>query len=251
MKRSTISLIVVLLLIVGKTSAQSAVDHSLFDDVLSEYVDDEGWVNYTALAENRDQLDQYLSLLRSNHPKDDWTDNEKIAYWINAYNAFTLELILKHYPLKGIKDIGSWVQIPFVNTPWDIKFITIGEKEYDLNNIEHDILRKEFNEPRIHFAIVCASYSCPRLAREAYKAETLDAQLKSAAIDFLNDPRKNTIDPQKPKISKIFSWFGGDFKKETTLIEFLNRYVHTPINEDADVSFRDYDWGLNDQKTQS
>ena len=230
-------------------SAQSIVSHDLFTEILQQYVNEDGWVDYRGLGENRKKLDDYLSILKRNHPEENWDREMKLAYWINAYNAFTLHLILEKYPIESIKDIGSWIQIPFVNTPWDIKFIEIEDNVYDLNNIEHDILRKDFDEPRIHFAIVCASYSCPRLNRTAYTAERIEQQLEAAAYDFLNDPRKNKLSTTAPQISKIFSWFGGDFKKGSSLIEFVNRYADMQIDKDADISYLDYNWALNDQQT--
>ena len=228
---------------------QPHVDHSGFTNVLQRHVDSDGWVDYSGLAKNPAGLNEYLDQLRSNPPIAQWSREEKLAYWINAYNAFTLHLIIVKYPVESIKDIGSWFQIPFVNTPWDIKFIEIADEVYDLNNIEHDILRKDFDEPRIHFAIVCASYSCPRLSPRAFEAATLEQQLDDAAKDFLNDPRKNVISATEPRVSKIFSWFGGDFKKKTTLREYLNQYSEVEIKEDADIEFLEYDWRLNDQKT--
>ncbi len=246
MKNLSCSILIALSL---QATGQVKVSHKLFAEVLQEHVDEKGWVNYAALKSNRLKLDSYLNILKKNHPNDSWSKNEQLAYWINAYNAFTLQLIIENYPVETIKDIGSWIQIPFVNTPWDISFIEIGDRTYDLNNIEHDILREEFDEPRIHFAIVCASYSCPRLTREAYTADKIDEQLKAAAIDFLNDPRKNKIDANNPEVSKIFSWFGGDFKKQTSLTEFINQYSKVQIERDADMAFMDYDWRLNDQKT--
>ena len=107
--------------------------------------------------------------LRKGHPNDKhWTETEQLAYWINAYNAFTVELILDHYPVASIRDIKEGV--PFINSVWDIDFIKIEGKTYSLNDIEHRILRREFDEPRIHFAIVCASISCPKLRNEAFEA---------------------------------------------------------------------------------
>ncbi len=241
-----------LLIVVGfnLTGADSApISHKLLDEILRRYVSEKGWIDYRGLKDDPQQLQEYLDLLSNNHPNDSWSRNEQLAYWINAYNAFTLSLIIEKYPVESIKDIGSWIQIPFVNTPWDIKFIEIGDKTYDLNNIEHDILRSEFEEPRIHFAIVCASYSCPRLSRQAYTAKNLDAQLNAAARDFLNDPGKNIIDAIKPRVSKIFSWFGGDFKKKTSLREYINQYADVKIKSEAKISFLEYDWRLNDQKT--
>lgn len=217
--------------------------------MLKEFVNDQGWVDYTGLGQKRDRLDNYLHILRNNHPADGWSSEEQISYWINAYNAFTLQLILDNYPAESINNIGSWLQIPFVNTPWDIEFIEIEGIKYDLNNIEHDILRGEFEEPRIHFAIVCASYSCPKLGRSAYFPETIDQQLEAAAIDFINDKRKNQIATNGVSVSKIFSWFEADFKKQTTLREFINKYSKIQISKDSDIGFQEYNWELNDQAT--
>ncbi|MEQ9423134.1 MAG: DUF547 domain-containing protein [Cyclobacteriaceae bacterium] len=245
MKKIALLLSLVLML----ESARAQVSHQLFDEILKTYVNENGWVDYKKLKANRSQLTEYLNVLKNHHPEETWSRNEKLAYWINAYNAFTLELIVEKYPVESIKDIGSWLQIPFVNTPWDIKFIEISDEKYDLNNIEHDILRDELNEPRIHFAIVCASYSCPKLSRDAFVPEKIQEQLDVAAVSFLNDPKRNQMDKQNPKVSKIFSWFGGDFKKETSLIGYLNKYSNVKISEGADVDFLDYDWRLNDQAT--
>ena len=107
-------------------------------------------------------------------------------------------------------------------------------------------MRKDFEEPRIHFAVNCASYSCPVLRAEAFKAEKIDQQLDEQARAFINDPKRNKITKANPQVSKIFSWFGGDFKEGQTLIQFLNKYAKVKINEDADVDFMDYEWSLND-----
>jgi len=221
------------------------ISHEQFNKLLKNHVKG-GKVNYAGFQKDSIQFSQYLDLLRDNPPnKTHWSKNETLAYWINAYNAFTIQLILDHYPLKSIKDIGSKIQIPFVNTPWDIKFIDIAGEKYDLNNIEHNILRKNFNEPRIHFAIVCASYSCPNLRREAYQGDKLDIQLTNQVKEFLNDSTKNRITKGQINISKIFSWFKGDFTKLGSLIDFLNKYSKTKIGEDAEVSYMEYDWSLN------
>ncbi|MEQ6121152.1 DUF547 domain-containing protein [Reichenbachiella sp. MALMAid0571] len=224
-------------------------DHEIFDKLLGKYVDKEGNVNYKGFLDEKSKLELYLKVLNENPPDvATWPQDDQIAFWINAYNAFTLKLIIDNYPIKSIKDIGSKLQIPFVNTPWDIKFIKIGGEEYDLNNIEHNILRKTFDEPRIHFAIVCASFSCPKLRPEAYTGEKLDAQLTQQAKSFLADTNKNQITETGIKISKIFSWFKGDFTKNETLIDFLNKYAPVMITPDADVSYLKYDWSLNEQK---
>ena len=130
---------------------------------------------------------------------------------------------------------------------WDIKFIEINGKKLDLNNIEHSILRKKFDEPRIHFAINCASFSCPKLRREAYEAHQLNAQLQEQAVDFINDPQRNIIKEDQVEISKIFSWFKGDFTKDGSLKDFLNQYAKITIDEDVKISHLTYDWSLNDK----
>src|SRR5688572_6814246 len=159
-------------------AAQSkAPSHEAFTRLLKKHVSNQGKVNYSGFIKDSVELSAYLNTLRKNPPAKSWSREEHIAYWINAYNAFTIELIIKYYPVKSIKDIGSSIQIPFVNTPWDIKFIQIGKDKLDLNNIEHGILRKRFFDPRLHMVLVCASKSCPILLNEAYEAKTLDSQL--------------------------------------------------------------------------
>ena len=227
---------------------QSGVSHDSFDKLLQKYVDDNGMVNYKGLKSDRTQLKSYLSILENNAPQKSWTRDQKLTYWINAYNAYTLDLILEHYPVKSIKDIGSTIKIPFVSTAWDVKFINIGGQEYDLNNIEHGIIRKEFDEPRIHFALVCAAVSCPKLQNRAYLPEKLDEQLTKAAEEFLANPSKNSFKgSNKATLSKLFNWYGGDFKKNGTLIEYLNKYSPTKLDKNAKIAWMDYNWDLNEQ----
>jgi len=228
-------------------SDSEPINHDSWNSLLQKHVDKEGWVDYDGFAGDQAELNAYLELLRQNHPtKEKWTSDERLAYWINAYNAFTVQLILNHAPINSIKDIAG--SIPFVNSPWDIRFISIEGNNYDLNNIEHNILRKEFMEPRIHFAINCASASCPLLLNEAFVAHKIEAQLETAAIAFVNDSNRNKISPDVIEISKIFSWFKGDFTKDSSLIDFLNKYSETKINEKAKIEHLDYDWSLNQQK---
>lgn len=241
-----ISLLLCLLLSGIFLLAQKAPSHQQWDKLLKEYVTTDGRVNYKSLQKDKASLDDYLKTLSNNAPQSSWSENEKKAYWINAYNAFTISLVLQHYPVKSIKDIGG--SIYKINTAWDIKFITIGGKKYDLNNIEHRILRKEFDDPRIHFAIVCASMSCPLLRNEAYTATELNVQLESAGKAFLNDKTKNSITAGKAQLSKYFSWYKGDFTKKGTLIEFINKYSQIKLNENAKIDYLDYNWSLNEQQ---
>jgi hypothetical protein len=226
-----------------KMSDSTPVSHDLWTSLLREYVSPEGWVDYPGFLKDSARLNQYLRLLSTAHPNDkNWSKDEQLAYWINAYNAFTVKLIVDHYPVASIKDIKNG--IPFVNTVWDIKFINIEGYQYDLNNIEHGIIRKYFDEPRIHFAINCASVSCPKLLNEAYTADRLEEQLTAAAKGFLTDPVRNDLSTYQ--VSSIFSWFRGDFKKKSgSLISFINQYAPQPLPENASLSFLDYNWELN------
>jgi hypothetical protein len=220
------------------------ITHEALTAVLADYVSTDGRVNYSGLQADSLRLNAYLDVIERHHPNASWTSNQKKAYWINAYNAFTLRLIIRNYPTASIKDLaGSLYKI---NTPWDIRFIVIEGQDYDLNNIEHDILRKEWQDARIHFAVNCASVSCPILLNAAYEAETLDAQLDAAAHRFINDSSRNTLNAENPELSRIFKWFSGDFQRDGNLIDFINRYAEMKINSSADVSFKTYDWNLNE-----
>ncbi|MEL6656429.1 MAG: DUF547 domain-containing protein [Bacteroidota bacterium] len=229
------------------SSNSQPVSHAIWDSLLRQYVDEYGLVNYQELAADSSQLHTYLELLKQNAPDTrTWSEAEQMAYWINAYNAFTLELIINHYPVAGIKEIKNG--IPFVNTVWDIKFINIGGEEFGLNNIEHGILRKDFSDPRVHFALVCASMSCPKLQRFAFTAEQLDEQLDQAAREFLNEPYRNNIEGNPIRLSKILSWYWSDFKdKYDDRYALLEQYSTTEVNREVEIDFLDYDWSLNEQ----
>jgi hypothetical protein len=229
--------------------SSKAVTHEQWTGLLKKYVNEKGLVNYKGFIADSAALNSYLQLLSDNAPAGSWTKEEKLAYWINAYNAFTVKLITQHYPLKSIKDIGPATQIIFVNTPWDKKFFSIGGKSMTLNTIEHKILRKKFKEPRIHFAVNCASISCPKLLNEAYEAATVDAQLTSQAKAFLADTDKNQVTADNPKLSSIFKWFNGDFKKTgLSKVAFINQYAPLKINDAANLDYLDYNWNLNEQQ---
>lgn len=222
-----------------------APDHSPWSDLLAKYVEDGGLVNYQGFINDKEELESYLETLSSNAPGDSWTENEKLAYWINAYNAFTVKLIVDNYPLESIKDLNPTISVPTVNSIWSKEWFQIGGQDFSLDRIEHKILRKEFEEPRIHFAVNCASISCPVLRAEAYTADEVDRQLDEQTRIFLNDPSRNTITEKRVEVSKIFSWFGGDFKKGQSLVEFIDQYTKVDIAENAKVRFMKYDWNLN------
>lgn len=213
--------------------------HDLWDELLKNHVSNSGNVNYKSLKREHKKLLDYiyiLDLMKRHEAFHTLPKEEKLAYWINAYNAMTIDLILRHYPINSIKDIKA---------PWKQRHWQLGGKWYNLEEIEHDILRK-MDEPRIHFAIVCASYSCPKLQNEAFKAPKLEAQLTNATKEFLNDPERNSISKDELELSKIFQWFAKDFKQNGSLIDFLNIYSDVEISKNAKKRFKDYSWHLNE-----
>jgi len=229
-------------------SSSLPIQHGLWDSLLQAHVSEIGVVDYYGFQKDSLKLNKYLDLLSSAHPnKKHWSEEEQLAYWINAYNAFTVKLMIDHYPVNSIKDIKNG--IPFVNTVWDIKFINIEGANYDLNNIEHGIIRNQFAEPRIHFALNCASYSCPRLRNEAFVPQKLDAQLTDQTRYFLKNERKNIIkDSKSAQVTKLFNWYAGDFKAQSgTIINFINSYSDIKLDEDAELSYMDYLWDANDK----
>lgn len=212
------------------------VDHSLWNLVLQEYVSDKGKVDYKSIKSNPTNLENYLQLLSQSTPDESWLKEEKLAFWINAYNSLTVDLILRNYPVKSIKEIEN---------PWGQRLWKIGNKLYNLEDIEHQILRK-MNEPRIHFAIVCASFSCPKLNNEAFQAWKIDIQLTKVTKEFLADSDRNNINKYSLELSKIFQWFSKDFKQNGSLINFLNQYADIEISDKAKIKFKDYNWNLNE-----
>jgi hypothetical protein len=241
-----IKLWLILTIFFGHQVQAEPVSHAPLTELLKKHVAANGKVNYKGFIKDSLQLNQYLKQLSDNPPQKSWSREDQLAYWINAYNAFTVQLIIRHYPLKSIKDIGSKIKIPFVNTPWDIKFIRIGKERFDLNNIEHDFLRGKLKEPRIHFAIVCASVSCPKLLNEAYTGNRVNQQLEEQARDFINDKSRNKVTANHAQLSQIFNWFRGDFTRNGILSEFINRYSSVKINKNAKISYLDYNWNLNE-----
>lgn len=215
------------------------VDHSQWDQLLKKYVDNKGWVNYNGFKKDQAKLDEYLKMLSVNNPTNDWNVQELLAYYINLYNAATVKLIVENYPVKSIKDIDA---------PWTKGRVAVGNKMLSLGGIENGILRK-MNEPRIHFAINCASISCPKLLDEAYTARKINEQLDRATKEFINSD-KNDISANNPKISFIFDWYAKDFtvngKKD--VIGYINKYSNTKINPGATLSYKNYNWDLNEQK---
>lgn len=234
-----------------------AQQHSLFTDILNKHVKN-GLVNYKELKKDK-RLDAYLKQLTNTVPEK-LGRNEKLAFWINAYNAFTLQVIVENYPIESINELhtgGRIIGHILGKTVWDKEFVTINNKKYSLNDIEHKILRK-MDEPRIHFAIVCASISCPALRNEAFEAEKIEQQLQEEAIKFLNDKARNDFDVTRKtaSLSKIFDWFEEDFGSNdeevlTYTAQFLDVDVAKNIKSNLtkwEIVYKDYNWDLNEIK---
>ena len=227
---------IILLLFISASSFAQNFDYKSYNKFLSTYVSEKGNVNYDKIKTNKSELDAIIKQFEKTQPNEKWSRDEKLAYYINAYNIYTLKIVTDNYPLKSIKNIPN---------VWDKKFILLNKDKISLGDIEHKILRK-MNEPRIHFAINCASFSCPNLLNEAYMPKTLDNQLEEAAKSFVNDKTKNNITASEIKISEIFNWFGGDFKtKNTSVVDFINIYSIIKIDKKARVKYLNYNWSLN------
>lgn len=235
-------LLLTLLCASGFTFASAKPDHSIFDRLLSTYVNSAGKVNYKGMKMKMDTLDSYLKELIDAPPASDWTSKEKMAYYINAYNAYTIKFVLVKYPLKSVKDASfSGKDV------WSVKLVKLGDKTYTLGQVENDILRK-MNDPRIHFAINCASYSCPKLWNHAYTAENLSGRMTKLTKEYINDSKHNIITPKKIQVSQIFDWYSPDFVKEgQTLIDYLNQYSNVQIEPGAKIEYLPYNWSLNEQ----
>lgn len=232
-------------------------EHLVWTSILQRHVHGDGF-DYAALKKNPGQLENYLESLHAVTPDRlaGWTKDQRFAFWINAYNAHTIKLIVDNYPLKSIKKLSGAFGL---NSVFDKEFIEMralhpGGKDdaLSLNDIEHEILRKRFEDARVHAAVNCASYSCPPLRNEAFTAEKLGEQLDDQMRKFLADPKRNRLDEKKGvfRASKIFEWFSGDFERDAGSVkEYLAKYAPA---KDAErirgmrIKYLDYDWSLNE-----
>ncbi len=219
-----------------KLMAQPIFDHSTWDQILLLNVTEEGKVDYNGIVRDSPLLIKYFMTLSKNEPTETWSREEKLAYWINAYNAVAIKLIIENYPAKNLKEIDDH---------WDQKILKIGTKKYSLDDIKYTILRK-MNEPRIHFLINCATKSSPWLWNRAYTADNITKALDQRTIKFINNPKHNMIMQDEMKISKIFTWYKRDFTiKGRSLRDFINRYSIVKVTNKTKKSFLAYDWTLN------
>ncbi len=225
---------------INKTKTPELFNHQLFDGLLRKYVSSTGKVNYKGFKTEKAKLEKYVKQLQTEYSAlKSWSKNKQLAFWINVYNAHTIKLILDNYPVSSIKDING-------GKPWDKMFIQLGGKSYSLNNVENDIIRKRYKEARIHFAVNCAAVSCPKLMNQAFTESNLNRKLTQMTKEFLANTAKNQLSKDEIKISKIFEWYMTDFTKSSNIIPFIQKYANTEINDDAKVSYNNYNWDLND-----
>jgi hypothetical protein len=226
----------------------SPPNHAVWDALLKKYVNAEGLVDYRGLQADSVALNAYLAQLSTHLPSPAWSPAERLAYWLNAYNAFTIQRVVRDYPIRSIRELGG--ERTLLNTVWDQAFIPLGPDHYSLNDLEHRLIRRQFTDNRIHFALVCAARSCPRLRTEAYTATALKTQLDEQARDFVNSPAKNNLaSPAAPQVSAIFAFYPDDFAKNgsTSVQDLINRYAIHKIEPQAPLAYLTYDWSLNEQ----
>jgi hypothetical protein len=220
-----------------------AVDYGTYAELLQAHVRD-GVVDYAGFKADEARLDDYLARNGRVNPES-LSREDRFAYYINAYNAWTIKLILTGYPgVKSIKDLGSLLQ-----SPWKKPFVKIDGRTLTLDEIEHSILRPQFKDARVHFAIVCASKGCPPLMAQPYRGAVLDEQLNRVTTAFLNRPGNYRLEGDRFEVSSIFKWFGEDFGN---LFDFYIRYAQGDLKQALQsgrdrirIGYLDYDWSLN------
>ena len=237
--------------------AEVGTDQALYDPwarVLAGYVDEEGLVDYTGLGgEGYDDLKTFIRTVGITDSSG-FSETEQLAFWINAYNAITVYQVVQRYPIESVREVG--ILLGLVGGFFKQEY-RVANRERTLDNIEHDILRPTYNDPRIHWTLVCAAFGCPRLLRRPYVATDLDPMLTELSFEFMASPRALYIDDDNVIlwVSSYFDWYGGDFEaKAGSIIDYILGHAPTDkaawIREHRDtmrVQFIDYDWTLNDQ----
>ncbi len=228
-------------------STGTTVDNSLYGELLKKYVRD-GKVDYAGFKTEEAKLDRYLKILE-NVDSEKLSRNEQFAFYTNAYNAWTIQLILGAYPgVTSIKDLGS-----LLKSPWKKKIVRIDRKVISLDHVEHEILRPRYKDPRVHFAINCAAKSCPPLRPEPFDGNILDRQLDESTRSFINDPQSYRLDDGELYVSRIFKWFSEDFNDD--VFAFFLKYATGNLKKKLgaksgriNIKYLEYDWSLNEMQ---
>lgn len=236
----------------ASASIETAEDaNALYADFLSTYVRNIDGINFVSYddvtAEDNARLKAYIAKLEGQGPNG-LSRDEQMAFWYNLYNAKTIDVILENYPVSSIRKIGGLIS----GGPWDIKNMNVnGVGEMSLNDIEHGTLRENWDEPRIHYAVNCASFGCPNLKATPWTAETLEADMEQAAIDYINHPRGFRVENGKVTASKIFDWYKVDFGgNKAGILEHARKYakgdLKTALDDAATINSFEYNWNLNE-----
>ena len=254
MKKNAIIFAASIMLLIGHHGYAPAAefDHSIFDQVLRTYVNDQGRVDYNGIAGYL-PFEAYMESLKTAQT-DSMSSDGQLAFWINAYNAVTIDKVIKWKPKKSVRETfvpGVWTGTKFFTT----REYTVAGRQLSQDDIEHEILRKQLKEPRIHFAIICASSGCPPLPRWAYTQENVQAKLEEETRKYINSERGTRIDSAKNQLylSKLFDWFAGDFEYASgSVLDFIKPYLNESaqafVEQNPKIKFLHYDWALNAQQ---
>lgn len=237
MKKITFLLLICTLFALS-TNAQP--NYKTIAPFFKKYISEEGIIDYVKLKKNNSELAKTLKKLTSMPPQEDWHRNEKLAYWLNIYNLQMISMLVENYPTKNIMDL-------YGGKIWQVKCLEIAGKSYCLDEIEHDIIRKELKEPRIHFALYSGAVSSPALLNEVFTPANMNENFETLTKRFINSPN-NSITSEKAELSQVFQWYKDDFKD---IVTFVNKYAKTKINAATEIAYLDFNWDLKEAAVKS
>jgi len=227
---------------VEQTTPKEHISHEMWDKLLQKHVTAGGKVDYTGFQADEASLDKYIKHLATNMVKKEWGMAEKKAFWINAYNAHAIKLVLSRYPVNSINDVAD--------KPFDKRFIKLGAQTLTLNQIEKSVLKKQFKDPRIHFAINCASYSCPKLYNKAFTMFNVEKQLDVLTKGFMVSEHMSYTEKdgivKTVAMSQLFNWYKDDFIAYSgSVLAYITAYSGKKFHQKVKISFKEYNWKLN------
>ena len=226
--------ILLLLLVITANGFSQVIDFSEYDTFLKKHVSSKGVVDYDRIIKDMKDINVIAYNFSKISPNKSWTEAEVKTYWINVYNVNIMKLLAENYPIKSIN---------YIREPFKVKFIDFDGEKISLDYIENDILRA-LEDPRIHFALYSTAISSPVLKGTAYYANSIDYDLDVATSNYINDATKNTLGTATSQLSKIFEWYFTDFIGPITIVQFINKYSNTKINDNTKLTFSEFDWNL-------